>query len=224
MKVWRHTFHVEQEIYFENKTDWFIFNTSMGKAAQTRQFIIEKAAPLFNKKGVAGTSLSDIMEVTSLAKGGLYGNFDTKEEISIASFDYIADTVKAHYASITQKEVTAREKLYALLEYFKVYPLTPIVEGGCPILNFGVEADDTNPVLKERVSKLIDYMEEAIVRMVTLGITNGEFEKSWNARRFAVKMFSMLEGAILIARVKNNNKQMLVVVDILKEEIQAHLL
>ena len=50
----------------------------MTKGEKTRQMIIEKAAPLFNKNGYAGTSLSDIMKVTGLAKGGLYGNFKTK--------------------------------------------------------------------------------------------------------------------------------------------------
>ena len=51
------------------------------KAERTRQFIIEASAPIINKKGVAGTSLTDIMEATKLAKGGIYGNFENKEEI-----------------------------------------------------------------------------------------------------------------------------------------------
>ncbi|MEZ0131178.1 TetR family transcriptional regulator [Flavobacterium sp. LBUM151] len=61
----------------------------MSKADRTRQFIIEASAPLINKKGMAGTSLSDIMEVTKLAKGGIYGNFESKEEICRESFLYL---------------------------------------------------------------------------------------------------------------------------------------
>ncbi|RZK05397.1 MAG: TetR/AcrR family transcriptional regulator, partial [Flavobacterium sp.] len=45
----------------------------MSKSEQTKQFIIEKAAPIFNKKGFAGTSMNDILEATGLAKGGVYG-------------------------------------------------------------------------------------------------------------------------------------------------------
>ena len=40
----------------------------MSKAERTKQFIIEKSAPIINKKGMAGTSLSDIMEATKLAR------------------------------------------------------------------------------------------------------------------------------------------------------------
>jgi TetR/AcrR family transcriptional repressor of nem operon len=47
----------------------------MSKGENTRQFIIEKAALIMNQKGIAGTSISDIMEATKLAKGGIYRRF-----------------------------------------------------------------------------------------------------------------------------------------------------
>jgi len=45
------------------------------KAERTRQFIIEQAAPLFNERGVAGVSIDDVLKVTRVAKGCLYGHF-----------------------------------------------------------------------------------------------------------------------------------------------------
>ena len=60
----------------------------LSKSAQTKQFIIEKAAPIFNKKGFAATSMNDILEATGLAKGGVYGNFTSKEEIALLAFEY----------------------------------------------------------------------------------------------------------------------------------------
>ena len=47
----------------------------MKKSDKTRQFIIDKAADLFNTQGYSGTSMADIMEVTGLSKGAIYGNF-----------------------------------------------------------------------------------------------------------------------------------------------------
>jgi AcrR family transcriptional regulator len=40
----------------------------MSKAEKTKQFIIEKTAPLFNTKGYNSTSLSDITQATGLTK------------------------------------------------------------------------------------------------------------------------------------------------------------
>jgi AcrR family transcriptional regulator len=60
----------------------------MSKSEQTKAFIIEKTAPIFNKKGYAGTSLSDMTEATNLTKGSIYGNFANKDEVALAAFDY----------------------------------------------------------------------------------------------------------------------------------------
>ena len=65
----------------------------MTKSEKTRRFIIEQSAAIFNKKGIAGTSISDLMESTKLAKGGIYGNFNSKEEIIVEVFDYLTDLV-----------------------------------------------------------------------------------------------------------------------------------
>ncbi len=194
----------------------------MTKAERTRQFIIEQSAPLFNKKGIAATSITDIMSATSLAKGGIYGNFTSKEEISVEAFDYMINLVLAKLEQIAAKETSVAGKLNALLEFYRVYPLKPVMGGGCPILNFGTEADDTNPPIKRRVNEVVLQMQQSIEKLVKKGIRHGEFKPDWDARAFAIKMFAMLEGGILISRLQNNNEQMSILVDLLKQEVAAN--
>ena len=50
----------------------------MSKADRTKAFITEKTAAIFNKKGYAGTSLTDMTGATGLTKGSIYGNFEDK--------------------------------------------------------------------------------------------------------------------------------------------------
>jgi len=195
----------------------------MTKAERTRQFIIEQAAPIFNRKGVAGTSISDIMEATKLAKGGIYGNFATKEEISVEVFDYMMEKVMEELRVVAASEISSGGKLYALLDFHRNYAVKPTMIGGCPLLNFGIEADDTNPLIKRRVNEVILAMEDSIVALVERGIRYGEFRKDWDARSFAIRMFAMLEGGILISRIQNNNRQMCVIVDALKAEVAANI-
>ena len=57
----------------------------MKKSEQTKAYIIEKAAPIFNKKGYAGTSLRDMTGATRLTKGSIYGNFANKDEAALAA-------------------------------------------------------------------------------------------------------------------------------------------
>ncbi len=190
----------------------------MTKAERTRHFIIEKAAPLINRKGMAGTSINDIMEATQLTKGSVYGNFENKEEICSEAFDYLMKRLLSSLDAAMAGKKTYREKLFAFLDF---YPPTLKQEGyyGCPMMNFGNEADDTNPDIKQKVSKAIAASEAKIAKLVQAGIDNGEFRKDVDAEIFSVKLFTMLEGGMWISRMQSSNKQVLLVIDILKKEI-----
>ena len=93
--------------------------------------------------------------------------------------------------------------------------------GGCPLLNFGVESDDTDPVLKSRVAKGIKTIQALMSSMVTEGITADEFLPSVNADQFGMKLFNLLEGTILSCRVFGNKQQMKSITDILRSEIEG---
>ena len=192
----------------------------MTKAEKTRQYIIEQSAVLLNKKGMAGTAISDIMEATKLAKGGIYGNFESKDEICLEVFNFLSSKLSDTIDHALAEKSTPKEQLFALLDYHQNILLSS-TQGGCPLLNFGTEADDTHPAIKSCVAKEIAAAQARISRLITKGQANGDFQTSVNAEHFAIKMFAMLEGAILTSRVLSNNHQMTVVTSILRAEIEA---
>jgi TetR/AcrR family transcriptional repressor of nem operon len=191
----------------------------MTKAERTKQFIIEKSAPIFNTKGVAGTAMSDIMEATKLAKGSLYVHFESKEELSYAAVDYNLNSLAEKIMAAISKHKTAKSKLFAFIDFLSD-PLNPPVVGGCPMLNFGMEADNTNPIIKHKVNKLIQTSQQVVTTIAQQGITDGEFKNSWNVKEFAIKAFAMIEGGILVSRVSDSTDQMKVIVKMLKNEIE----
>src|SRR5258708_18900719 len=76
----------------------------MTKGEQTRQMILKQSAPIFNKKGIAATAMSDIMEATGLSKGSLYVHFDNK--------DVLAETVvDCHMDQLVQKTINTINRL-----------------------------------------------------------------------------------------------------------------
>lgn len=193
----------------------------MTKAEKTRQFIIEKAAPILNKKGMAGTAISDIMEATHLAKGGVYGNFENKDEICLEAFNYLTQSIAAEINRRVAEKTTAKEKLFALLDFYPDRLGRPN-SGGCPILNFGAEADDTNPVIRQKVMEAINSSQNRIAGIAQQGVNNGEFKPGFDAADFARKAFTMIEGAILISRVKGSTGHVEWIVGILKAEINEN--
>lgn len=191
----------------------------MTKAEKTRAFIIEHAAPIINKKGMAGTAISDIMEATKLAKGGIYGNFEGKDEICLEAFNYLNGSLSNAIEKSMGNKKTAREKLFAILNLYKG-DLASKDSGGCPILNFGTEADDTSPVIKEQVKKAILNSLSLFTDILKEGIASNEFNATIDAGLFALKMFSMIEGGILANRVTGSLDHLNRLTDMLKAEIE----
>lgn len=191
-----------------------------GKAERTKQFIIEQSAPIFNSKGIAGTTMDDILAATKMAKGGIYGNFVNKEALSIASVDFLFEKMSAKAYSVMSKEKTAVKKLFAFMD-LRENPLVPFIEGGCPILNFGVDSDNTNPIVKKKVKAMIEGSMALFIDILKKGIANGELSAQLNPEEYCLKVLVMLEGATLISRVTDNVKPMYKVIKMLKSELKS---
>ncbi len=178
----------------------------MTKAERTRQMIIDRAANLFNQRGYAGTSMQDIMESTGLTKGGLYGNFKSKEEIAVAAFEHAVAVVKYQVGKRTHVINNSLDKLKAVVYFYKEHLFDPPVAGGCPILNTSIEADDNNPVLREKVVAALKYWQERIAITIRKGIEAGEIQPNADIDHFSSVFISTLEGGIMLSRVYKNQQ------------------
>lgn len=185
--------------------------------------IIEKTAPLFNTKGVAATAVSDIMEATQMGKGSFYTHFENKEELTHCAVNWNLKLFEDKLTIEAGKFEGAKNKFFGLLDYLSD-PLNPPVQGGCPMMNFGMEADDTSPVIREMVNNTICNVQQGMIDILEEGIAAGEFNPDWNYKAFAVKAYAMVEGGILVARVSQNISQMKTLVEMLKCDINEHCL
>ena len=193
----------------------------MGKAERTRQFIIEQAAHLFNEKGIAGTTIDDILAATKMAKGGLYGHFESKEEIANVMVDYLLGKLSDKVASAMVHQKTAVKKIFAFIDVYQD-PINSYIDGGCPVLNFGVEADDNNPDLKVKIKKGIEGGQETIKSVIKDGIAAGELSPEIDAADYAIKMFASLEGGMLMSRVTGETRYMHSLIKMLKTELKSY--
>lgn len=185
----------------------------MTKAEQTRQYIIEKTAPLFNKKGFDGTSLSDLTEATGLTKGALYGNFRDKEEIGDAAFRYSINKVRSIIRSRVDAADTCKKQLLAVIEFYADYVFDPPVPGGCPILNTAIEADDHHTSMRKVVTQELMNTINFISELFAKGIVSGEFKKDINPKQLAYSFFCAIEGALMFSRVERSREPMDIIVD-----------
>jgi AcrR family transcriptional regulator len=173
----------------------------MSKAEKTRQFIIETTAPIFNQKGYAGTSISDLTEATGLTKGSIYGNFQNKDEVALAAFDHNHGLIKS--AVIQRMDAMAHpvDKLRVYLDVFGDFNYIKALQYGCPILNTAIEADDTHPDLREKAVGAIHNWYKHIAGILKAGQDNGQIKQDVDHSDFAGAYIALIEGGVMLAKV-----------------------
>lgn len=176
-------------------------NKSESKADRTKQYIVEKTAPVFNTKGYAGTSINDLMNATGLSRGSIYGNFENKDEVALAAFDYNFGKVVTYIREKMVVRTGCIDKLLVYPETYRNLFTLPFLEAGCPLLNTSAEADDTHPLLREKALKALKLWKTSVELLIKNGIETKEINPCINAAEFAAILMSLVEGAVLQAKL-----------------------
>jgi AcrR family transcriptional regulator len=192
----------------------------LSKAEKTRQFIIEQTAPIFNEKGYAGTSLNDLTEATGLTKGSIYGNFLNKDEVALAAFDHNFGRVTEYMKEQILQSDNAIERLLAYPKVYRNFLKIPFLKPGCPILNTSTEADDTHPLLRQKAADALAYWKKSLENQVKRGITRNEIKGDVNPSEVAVIIMSLIEGAVMQAKVNGRSTELKIAMDFLEKWIR----
>jgi TetR/AcrR family transcriptional regulator, transcriptional repressor for nem operon len=196
---------------------------SNSKAEKTRQLIIETAAPFFNKKGYADTSLSDITAATGLTKGAIYGNFENKDELALAVFDYNLSLLMNGSQLAMASVNDPLEKLLAMAAFYRREYKNVAMHGGCPVMNASVEADDNFPALKAKVKGSIRGWKKIIVQLIETGKKQNLIKPKTDAEKFATLFIAMIEGGILLSKALDDQSPLNTALDKLDEIIIREL-
>jgi AcrR family transcriptional regulator len=179
--------------------------------------IVERAVPLFNTRGFAGASMSDLLHATGLEKGGIYNHFDSKEAIALAAFDHAVGLVSGLFREALAGREGAIERLDAIVGVYANLADGSLLPGGCPILNTAVEADDTLPALRDRARAAMGDCLRVIGATVKEGIHRGELRPETDPRTVATVVAATLEGAIVLTRLYEDGDYMRRATDHLRE-------
>lgn len=192
----------------------------ISKAERTKQFIIEKTAPIFNSKGYAGTSMNDIMNATGLTKGSIYGNFENKDEVALAAFDYNFGAIVSYIRQKIEVRPKMIDKILVYPETYRNFLKLSFLEAGCPVLNTSTEADDTHPMLRKKAVNALKLWQLSIEKYIEIGIETNEIKASTNASEFSAILMSLIEGAVMQAKVTGNSTVLNITMDFLEKMIK----
>jgi TetR/AcrR family transcriptional regulator, transcriptional repressor for nem operon len=174
--------------------------TQPRKGEVTRRLILERAAPVFNKRGYAGTSMSEIVEATGLEKGGIYNHFASKDELALEAFAHCIGLMTEAFV-VAQEGKVGLDRLVSVIEAFGEWADSPLIAGGCPIMNTAIESDDTHPALAARARDAMDSWHRLIGSIVKEAKARREIDPDVDPYQLATLVTSTLEGSLMLSKL-----------------------
>jgi AcrR family transcriptional regulator len=172
--------------------------------------VLRIAFDQFWRKGVRGTSLSDIARDAGIQRGSLYNAFGSKEALFLCAYGRYADD----YLSALQKALstgTLRERLTALFAVTIRNLRSGSPPRGCPttrgLMELGaVEAkgldDDARRAFADLLTRITALVEEALSR----GAARGEF--NGDPKLAALHIVTVTRGLAVLERAFGDEAQL----------------
>jgi len=176
----------------------------MGKAEETKNYIIEQAAPIFNMHGYAGTTMSQLTRAIHMTKGAIYGNFKDKDEIALAAFDHNLAELSRRISEVVRSKKNACDKLIAFANFYLDASVDIFLKGGCPILNAAVDSDNVHQQLKERVVSAVKMWLDTVTHIIYEGIKRKQVDPNTKPEQFASIFVALIEGGVMLSKTTGN--------------------
>jgi len=171
---------------------------SKQEALRTRARIVAAASEQFREHGIVATGLADLMAAADLTHGGFYKHFRSKAElISEAATAAIATTTQA--MQTIGSERPGRSGLKRVVAKYLAADHRDDPGEGCPIAALGAELARCDEKTRDAATQgLRDY----------IGVLASHFDglKPGEAANRAMASFATMVGALILARIANDEK------------------
>ncbi|MFE5844418.1 ScbR family autoregulator-binding transcription factor [Streptomyces niveus] len=134
-----------------------------GRAEATRRSLLEAAAQLFEERGYAGTSISDISTLSGRTSGAIYFHYAGKEKLALAVMEELFATWPALIGRHREADIPALEKLVALsFSVARAFRDDVVVRGGSRLWAERKSVDASLPSPFEGwIETVVGLLEEA---------------------------------------------------------------
>ncbi len=192
----------------------------MRDSETTKRTIIKESANLFNTQGYKATSISDITKATGLTKGAIYRHFENKSDLEQQALRSLSKGMFSELGDSIRKAPNFQLKMEAIFTFFETYMHSPLYEGGCPLMNAAVEADDTNPILRQQAYNMLAQLKASVSKIIENGIKNDQVKPYTDPHFCSTVIIATLEGGIMMSKLERNEESIMHIISHLRDLVK----
>ena len=184
------------------------------KGQETRQRIVDAAAGLIFRQGVAHTTIEDVRAAADVSSSQLYHYFDDKPALIRAVVDQQADTMVGSQENF---DFSTLEGLRAWRDFVIAAQREHHCSGGCPIGSLGGQLAETDPDARAHVAEGFKRWEATIQNGLRAMQGRGQLSPGTDPDTLALALLAALQGGLLLTQVKRDTKPLEAALDAMLE-------
>jgi TetR/AcrR family transcriptional regulator, transcriptional repressor for nem operon len=190
------------------------------RGARTRARIVEAAAHLMYRKGVAATTLDDVREESGTSKSQLYRYFPDKDAL-------VQAVIGLRSAQIMARETERLQDLDSLrgLKLWRdaLVRNNELQNGayGCALGSMANELSDSNDEARVVLNETLHQWERLLVDGFERMRTSGVLRDDVDPQKLAVGVMAALQGGYLLAQAAHDTTPMAMALDMAIEHVKS---
>jgi TetR/AcrR family transcriptional regulator, transcriptional repressor for nem operon len=196
------------------------------RALATRERILRAAAGLFALKGFHDTKLKEVLCSAKVTTGAFFHHFQNKDDLGFAVIDRHMERRRRQLNKIEEMLPPGPDegmltpvfrRLDAIAEMARKRERT---KGGCVIGNLTASLSDTHDAFRRRLAACFDEMAREFELPIAALIQERGLSRRIDAMELARYIVSVIEGAILLARSREDRQLITRQFTFLKEHLR----
>jgi len=163
---------------------------SREQADANRERVIETAGLLFRERGFDGIGLNDLMQAAGLTRGGFYGHFASKQELTVLASKRALDENIGYWQKVAAKP----QALSKLVRFYLSDGHRNSSDRACTLATLGADVARGDPELKAAFA-------EGIERFLAILMPLMKADDDRTSRQQAIAALSMMVGGLVLSRV-----------------------
>jgi TetR/AcrR family transcriptional repressor of nem operon len=177
-----------------------VARASKEQAEAHHRLVIENSAKLMLERGIDGVSVADLMESAGLTHGGFYGHFDSKEQLAAEACAHAFENSVAKWTKRVAGGATPADGFEALVNTYLSPRNRDNAGTSCP-----TPALMADVAREPAASQVRTRYGEGVGRLLDVLQSVQAADDADGGRRRAVAQFSMMVGALALARATAGN-------------------
>jgi TetR/AcrR family transcriptional repressor of nem operon len=193
--------------------------TRRGRASRER--IVERAAELFAERGIAGTSVDEVLAAAEAGKGQFYHYFRGRDELAAAAVGYRCGQVLARLTQALGEVSSLAGLEQALAGFVDGFERAGLP--GCPIGTLATEVACRNEDARLEAAAGFDAWERLLVEALERMRQRGEVRADTSPSVLATGLLASIEGGMVLSQTRKDVASLRIAVEAGLGQVRTYL-